>query len=523
MLDADARSSRSTVTDERYARYALGVLFLVYVVNFIDRQLLSILAQDIKRALTISDSQVGFLYGTAFAVFYALFGIPLGRLADCWYRVRLIAIGLGVWSMMTAMSGLASSYQQLALARFVVGIGEASASPAAYSLLGDYFPRERRALALAIYSAGLFVGAGLALPLSGWVSHSWIQHFAGTEPPFGLAGWQVAFLGIGAPGLLLAFWTATLKEPERGSAEGRPAPPAAPRAWRAFAEDLASIIPPLTIWTVARSRGALLLNLMTLAGVATVSIGLVLLTRDVLQWSTLGVGLYAVASWAQKLRATDPPTYALIWGTSALRYALVAFSCLTVITYSLAFWIPPYAMRTFGVRGDLAGLFIGVPAALAMAIGVVFGGRISDLLRRRSSTGRIHLCVLSAVLPAPIAYAALEASDVHLLYALAPIAVLTANLYFASMAACIQDCLLPRMRSTGAATSFIATSLGLAVGPYLVARSARSAPASAPTRFRRETWAPTKRSVREPAGRGRVLANSGLPVLAIRCASSGRS
>ena len=124
-----------------YAWYALFVLVLVYIVNFIDRQIISILAQDIKRDLALDDAQIGFLYGTAFAVFYALFGIPLGRLADSWYRGRLIAIGLGMWSSMTVLSGFASNFTMLAAARIGVGIGEASASPAAYSMISDRFPK----------------------------------------------------------------------------------------------------------------------------------------------------------------------------------------------------------------------------------------------------------------------------------------------------------------------------------------------------------------------------------------------
>ncbi len=120
-----------------YAWYALFVLVLVYMVNFIDRQILSILVGDIKRDLHVSDAQIGFLYGTAFAVFYALFGIPLGRLADSWYRGRLMAMGLALWSSMTALSGFATSFGMLAAARIGVGIGEASASPAAYSMISD--------------------------------------------------------------------------------------------------------------------------------------------------------------------------------------------------------------------------------------------------------------------------------------------------------------------------------------------------------------------------------------------------
>src|SRR4029453_9689629 len=134
-----------------YARYALGVLVLVYVFNFLDRQILSILAERIKADLQLTDAQIGFLYGTAFAVFYALFGIPLGRLADCWIRTRLIAIGLTLWSAMTATSAFARDFVQLTAARIGVGVGEASASPAAYSLLADYFPPAKRATVLALY------------------------------------------------------------------------------------------------------------------------------------------------------------------------------------------------------------------------------------------------------------------------------------------------------------------------------------------------------------------------------------
>src|SRR5215212_2806248 len=184
-----------------YAWYALFVLVLVYVVNFIDRQIISILAQDIKHDLKVDDAQIGFLYGTAFAVFYALFGIPLGRLADSWYRGRLIAVGLGLWSSMTVLSGFASSFGMLATARIGVGIGEASASPAAYSMISDSFPKERRATALSIYSSGLYIGGALSLPIGGLIISRWNSAFPDpAAAPLGLVGWQAAFLAVGLPG-----------------------------------------------------------------------------------------------------------------------------------------------------------------------------------------------------------------------------------------------------------------------------------------------------------------------------------
>ena len=156
-----------------YSWYVLGILVLVYVLNFIDRQILSILANDIKRDLGLTDADLGFLYGTAFAVFYALFGIPLGRLADSWKRVRLMTVGLALWSLMTAASGFARNGASLAAARVGVGVGEATASPSAYSLISDLFPQRMRGTALAIYSSGLYLGGGLSVLFGGEIAERW--------------------------------------------------------------------------------------------------------------------------------------------------------------------------------------------------------------------------------------------------------------------------------------------------------------------------------------------------------------
>jgi MFS family permease len=470
MLGSKGEGAARPVVGGAYAWYVLAVLFIVYVFNFVDRQILSILAQDIKAGLGLGDAQIGFLYGTSFAIFYAIFGIPLGRLADSWYRVRLIALGLTVWSGMTALSGFASSYGQLAGARIGVGIGEASASPAAYSLLADYFPRERRALALAIYSSGLFAGSGLALPLGGWAAHAWTQHFPLPNAPLGLAGWQAAFLAVGIPGLLLAVWVITLREPPRGLADGVLTPARRPNAWREFVLEIASILPPFTLWSVSRFPGALRANCGLLLLIGGGAAALAWLTGDRLQWYTLGLGTYAVSSWVQKLRATDRPTYELLWGTPAVLYALVAFAGITSVTYSLSFWIAPYAIRTFGLRSDVAGVMIGIPIAFGAAVGCIAGGRLSDAWRRRSPRGRIYTCASSIVLPAPIVLLALTTKDVRILYLCSGLTGFAANMWLGSGAAAIQDSVLPRMRGTAAATLFIATSLGLAIGPYFVGR-----------------------------------------------------
>lgn len=191
-----------------YANYVLGLLFVVYVFNFIDRQILSILLEAIKKDLDASDTQMGILSGLAFALFYTFAGIPIARWADRGTRRSIIALGLGVWSAMTAVSGLARSFPQLALARVGVGIGEAAGSPPAHSLIADYFPPHRRATALSIYSIGVYAGAMIALLAGGQI----VERF----------DWRTAFFVVGLPGLPLALLVRfTIRELPRGFSEAR--------------------------------------------------------------------------------------------------------------------------------------------------------------------------------------------------------------------------------------------------------------------------------------------------------------
>ena len=190
-------------TAGRYSWYVLGVLFVVYLSNHIDRQILSILIEPIKAEFGASDTMMGFLTGPAFALFFALAGLPLARLADRGTRRTLIAVCAAVWSGLTALSGQAASYAQLALLRVGVGVGEAGCSPAAHSLISDYFPPERRGRALGLYTAGATAGAAFGLLVGGWVYH--------------LFGWRTSFVAVGLPGLLLALLVYfTVREPPRG-------------------------------------------------------------------------------------------------------------------------------------------------------------------------------------------------------------------------------------------------------------------------------------------------------------------
>ena len=455
----------------RYAWYVLGILFVVYVLNFIDRQVISILAEDIKRDLHLKDEDLGFLYGTAFGVFYALFGIPLGRLADSWHRVRLMTIGLALWSSMTALSGFSRTGGQLALARIGVGVGEATASPSAYSLISDYFPKRLRATALSIYSAGLYVGGGVSLFIGGLIVQGWNRAWPGGGP-FGLVGWQAAFLAVGLPGLLVAVWIATLREPIRGLVEGLPEPERHPAPFRAFFEELLTIIPPLTLIGAARGgTRALLVNLAGLAVVVAVVGGLLALGEPKPQWFAVGIGAYAVFSWGCALRRRDPATFALIIGTPAFLCTVVAYGLNAFLSYAANFWAAPYALRALGETPARAGLLLGSSGALAGFLGLTIGGVVADRLRRTNPAGRLIVVIVGACVPVPFLVAAFTAGSVWIFYPCLFLAGLTASGALGSAAATTQDLVLPRMRGTATATFFIGTTLlGLAMGPYLAGR-----------------------------------------------------
>ncbi|SHF75358.1 Predicted arabinose efflux permease, MFS family [Microbulbifer donghaiensis] len=187
-------------------RYALTLLTLVYVLNFVDRQILAILLPAIKEEFLVGDAVLGALSGTAFALFYVTLGVPIARLADRVNRRNLISAAIGVWSLMTAVCGLAANIWHLALARIGVGVGEAGLSPPAYSMIADYYPPEKRAGAMGIYSLGISIGILLAYLAGGWIAQN--------------IGWREAFFIVGLPGILLALvFRFTVREPARGASE----------------------------------------------------------------------------------------------------------------------------------------------------------------------------------------------------------------------------------------------------------------------------------------------------------------
>lgn len=206
--------SQATTIGPNYRKYALGILLIGYIINFVDRSILSLLLEPIKLELALTDSQLGFLGGLAFAVFYTFLGIPIAALADRRSRVKILAVSMVIWSAMTAICGLANNFLTLLLARIGVGIGEAGASPPSHSLISDYFPIETRATALSIYALGIPLGTMIGSFVGGWGADT--------------LGWRYTFFLVGVPGIIFAFvvWF-TLREPARGMSDIKLSQPSA--------------------------------------------------------------------------------------------------------------------------------------------------------------------------------------------------------------------------------------------------------------------------------------------------------
>ena len=203
---ASPTSNSNTEFSPGYRKYALFVLLLGYIVNFVDRSILSILLEPIKLELDLSDTELGFLGGLAFAIFYSTLGIPIAALADRWSRVKVLSIAIVIWSAMTAVCGLAQNFWHILIARIGVGVGEAGASPPSHSLISDYFPLETRATALSVYALGIPIGSMIGYGIGGW----------GAD----ILGWRNTFYLVGLPGIAIAaLLFLTLREPPRGLSE----------------------------------------------------------------------------------------------------------------------------------------------------------------------------------------------------------------------------------------------------------------------------------------------------------------
>lgn len=368
-----ANLERPFAAGERYRWYVVWLLFVVYAFNFVDRQILTILIEPIRREFGLSDTQVGLLGGLAFAALYSTLGIPIARWADRGHRVNIIASSLSVWSFFTVTTGFATSFLHLLLARICVGIGEAGCSPPAYSLLGDYFSREKRSTAISIYSMGIYAGVLLGFMVGGHVAQAY--------------GWRAAFFLVGTPGLLLALiLKLTLREPPRAGADGARAADVAPlgtvlsRLWakRSFRHlSLAAALHSFVNYGVGGFLAAFLMRSHGMS-VAEVGTSLSILT------AVGGIsGTYLGGYLADRLAASRGDRRYQLW--------IPAASTLVAVPISIATYALDSKMAVLGLMlpaGALGAMYLGPTFALTQ-----------DLVpaRERAVAGALLLLIMNLV------------------------------------------------------------------------------------------------------------------------------
>ncbi|MFN3231498.1 MAG: spinster family MFS transporter [Alphaproteobacteria bacterium] len=396
-------NSAARESSQTYAWYVVGVLMVAYTFSFIDRQILSLMVGPIKADLGISDTQIGLLQGLAFAIFYTALGFPIGRMADRRSRRGIIAWGIFVWSLMTAACGLAKSYATLFLARMGVGVGEAALSPAAYSMIADYFPKERLGTAISLYATGIFFGASLALIVGGAVVEAVMHQPTMTLPVVGeVFSWQATFFIVGLPGILVALLMITVREPAR-------------RGAIAVGDGVAKHVPLKEVWRFGRTRWRTYLGhnigfgLMSLVGYALLGWVPEYLIR-IWGWSRFDAGLWfglvvlvagvpgiVTGGWlADRYQASGRGDGAiragLIGSIGLLPFAIGAFLCgnpwLALVLLGVTFFfqamtqgVAPAALQLVTpnqMRAQMSALWIFCANLIGLGIGPVVVGLFTD-------------------------------------------------------------------------------------------------------------------------------------------------
>jgi MFS family permease len=485
------RPRKGIMGSTAYRYYVLALLMVIYAFNFLDRQVVTIIAPYLKADMGVSDAQIGLLFGTAFALFYAVFGLPLAKLADGWSRVKTIALGLSFWSAMTAISGMTTNFAQLSAARIGVGIGEASASPASYSLLQDYFPKSMRATVLALYASGIYIGAGAALFFGGEVIKYWDANYTAATAPFGLTGWQATYFAFGLPGILLAvLMILTVREPVRGEIDGLPTP-GDPNPVRSVMREFGAMLPPWN-WRGFAANGPdkrpLMTNILLFAGVliaaivtviftdgllkpekraAVGAIGSFQITTNMVQWAAIAVGVYCAGSWFQTIKLRDAPSYALIANKGFVSLAMIG-GLMSYMSYGHSPFIFLFAKNAYNL-GPESGLTLGIITAVAGGLGATFGGFWGDWWKRRHPMGRMFVMLIAMITSNITALLAYNAASSQMFFTYAAMNLFLHIMWLGPCAATIQDLVLPRMRGTATAVFFLGTTIvGLGLGPYVV-------------------------------------------------------
>ncbi len=382
-----ATEARKPLFSSGYKSAVLGLLVLAYTFNFIDRTIVATIGQAIKVDLKITDTQLGLLGGLSFAVLYTLLGIPIARLAERWNRVSIVSLALVAWSGFTVACGFAGNFVQLLALRVGVGVGEAGCSPPAHSLISDYFEPRRRASALSIYAVGIPLGAMIGAVAGGWLAKTW--------------GWRVAFMVVGAPGVLMALAVKlAIREPPRGHSD----PPERP----ILASDVAA-------HAVASPSGSWIWTEMKeLAAVAAGLFG---------QWPVLNM---------------------------VLGVTLASFG-----GYGTGQFAPPYFVRAFGLDYATVGLIFGLIGGFSALIGTLAGGFVTDWAGKRGARWYALVPAIGLAIATPIYILAYRQPDWKLAAAILLLPGVFHYTYLGPTFGVVQNVVETRRRATAAAVLFL--------------------------------------------------------------------
>lgn len=395
-------------TNDTYAWYALALLTIVSLLNYLDRTLIYILFTPIKQEMSFTDFELALLGTTSFVIFFTALGVPFGRLADRGSRKNMIAGGLAVWSLFSGLTGFAKGFWALFLCRVMVGVGEATLGPAALSLLSDYFPPQRRASMQSIYASGITVGSGLAFFLGGWIGFKY--------------GWRTAFYFLGFPGLFFAVLVYLLKEQQRGRTEVSP-PKYTSNDWRLLFRSkalryhyagyalFALAANSLSIWGPAfftRVHGYSIRTLGIVAGLTSLTSGIPFTLLGGFLSDRMrqhGPGGRMRLGWIASLLAI--PFWIMLLFSSSVPLLLVANYILLGLSL---IWIAPsmadvHEMTGPHLRGLGVGVFICLVHIAAYAIGSPLIGKLNDVLGAATNPGVMRYsflvspisCILAAI------------------------------------------------------------------------------------------------------------------------------
>ncbi len=373
-----AATSGKPLFSNRYKGVVLGLLLAAYTFNFIDRTIVATIGQAIKVDLHLSDGQLGLLGGLSFAVLYCVMGIPIARLAERWNRVSIISWSLIVWSGFTVACGFAGNFLQLLALRVGVGVGEAGCTPPAHSLISDYYEPKRRASALSIYALGIPLGSMFGAALGGWLAKTY--------------GWRVAFMAVGAPGLIIALMVkAFIKEPPRGYSDPieKTAPIAVSRHW--LATEAAEL------WAVAK---------------------------------------VLFGSW---------PVLNMVLGITITSFA----------GYGAGFFAPPYFIRAYSLDYATVGLIIGVVAGVSNGAGTVVGGFMTDWVGRRGGAWYALVPAIGLIIATPLYMLAYSQPTWKAAFVTLLIPGFFHYMYLAPTFGVVQNVVETRQRATAAAVLFL--------------------------------------------------------------------